>query len=180
MLFISLIIIITTIIALAFLWVLHRTRSSVVTRAKLTFNPSLWVTILILFTGALMEEMLFRGYFALDLMQYGILVAVLVSSVIFTVIHFMTAKVNLYQAIEWFIGGVALFLIYIASGSIWVAAIAHFIKNFSNVLFLNIAKTNSLFTFDKPVNTEYKMFYSVILYLAWLITAYVAYHPLIK
>lgn len=179
-LFLCAITIITAIFALTFLWILTANKLSAIKPTQFNFNSGLMVTVLLLFIGALMEEILFRGYFALNLIQYGILTAILVSSAIFTIIHFLTAKINIYQSIEWFMGGVALFVIYIASGSIWVAAIAHFIRNFSNVLFLDIAKANSLFAFDKPVDTEYKMFYSVILYFAWLAIVYVVYHPLIK
>lgn len=179
-LFLCMITIITAIVPLAFLWILNISKLSVIKPVKFNFNLSLWITILILFIGALMEEVLFRGYFALNLMQYGILAAILISSVIFTLIHFLTSKISIYQTIEWFIGGVVLFVIYIASGSIWVAAIAHFIRNFSNVLFLDIAKTNSLFTFDKPIDAEYKMFYTVVLYFVWLSIVYIIYHPLIK
>ncbi|MDD7793502.1 CPBP family intramembrane glutamic endopeptidase [Clostridium sp. 'White wine YQ'] len=129
----------------------------------------------VIFIAALQEEVMFRGYINTVLSVYGILASMFLSTLIFTLWHFITNKVSLYQCIDWFLGGIMLFYIYLVSGSIWVAAIIHFSRNFANVLVFNIAEGNSLVTFKKPVTPFYKTTYTLILSLLIMIFAYLYY-----
>ena len=129
----------------------------------------------VLFIAALQEEVMFRGYLNTVLSIYGVLDAIIWSSIIFTVWHFITNKVSLFQAIDWFLGGIMLFYVYLISGSIWVAAIVHFSRNFANVLVFNIANGNSLTIFDKPIRPFHKTMYTITLSVVIIIFTYLYY-----
>lgn len=129
----------------------------------------------VLFIAALQEEVMFRGYLNTVLSVYGVIGAIIWSSIIFTVWHFITNKVSLFQVIDWFLGGVMLFYVYLISGSIWVAAIVHFSRNFANVLVFNITNGNSLTTFDRPIRPFHKTMYTITLSVVILIFTYLYY-----
>jgi len=129
----------------------------------------------VLFITALQEEVMFRGYLNTVLSIYGVIGAIIWSSIIFTVFHFITNKVSLFQAIDWFLGGIMLFYVYLISGSIWVATIVHFSRNFANVLVLNIANGNSLIIFDKPIRPLHKTIYTITLSAVIIIFTYMYY-----
>ncbi|GFZ33846.1 hypothetical protein CSC2_43720 [Clostridium zeae] len=130
---------------------------------------------LVLFIAAFQEELMFRGYFTYLLQPYGFITAMLLSSIIFTVWHFITNKVNLFQALDWLLGGLMLFYVYTRTGSIWASTIVHFSRNFANVLLLNIAQSNSLFEFDKPIPPKYKTIYTLTLSIVIALITYLFY-----
>jgi membrane protease YdiL (CAAX protease family) len=121
-----------------------------------------FLSFMVLFVAALQEEVMFRGYLSFLFHPYGFTTALLLSTIIFTVWHFIGNKVNRYQVLDWFIGGLILFYVYMESGSIWVAAIVHFSRNLSNVLVYNIAEKYSLFNWNKPIAPKHKSLYIVI------------------
>ncbi|HEX9062666.1 MAG TPA: type II CAAX endopeptidase family protein [Clostridia bacterium] len=129
----------------------------------------------VLFIAALQEEVMFRGYLNTVLSVYGILCAMIFSSLIFMVWHFMTNRVNLFQAVDWFLGGIMLFYVYSVSGSIWVTAAVHFSRNFVNVLVFNITNDNSLITLDKPIRPFHKTIYTLILSIVIMLLTYLYY-----
>lgn len=130
---------------------------------------------LVLFIAALQEEIMFRGYFTYLLLPYGFIHAMLLSSIIFTVWHFITNKVNLFQALDWLLGGLMLFYVYTCTGSIWASTIVHFSRNFANVLLLNAAQSNSLFEFDKPIPPKHKSIYTLTLSIVIALITYLFY-----
>lgn len=175
-------VLITFIIAFGFIGVLHKRKLITVKyvsknlRAKnLTGFIVKLLGFSVLFLAALQEEVMFRGYLGTVLRIYGTLSAMIITSVIFTAWHFITNKVSLFQAADWFLGGIMLFFVYAASGSIWVAAIVHFSRNFANVLAFNILNENSLVVFDRPVTPFYKTVYTSILSIAIIFLTYLYY-----
>jgi membrane protease YdiL (CAAX protease family) len=123
---------------------------------------SLILSFIVLFVASLQEEIMFRGYLAFIFQNYSLIVSMLLSTVIFTVWHFIGNKVNVYQAVDWFAGGLLLFFVYVESSSIWAAAIVHFSRNLTNVLIFNIAQKHSLFKWKSPILPKYKTIYVMI------------------
>ncbi len=74
---------------------------------------------------ALFEELVFRGIIMQPLRRYGDWFAILVSSLVFALIHG-----NISQSPFAFIAGIALGYISIVSGSLWPSVILHFLNNF--------------------------------------------------
>ncbi len=82
----------------------------------------------------LSEELFLRAYIVRGLYnKYNPFIAILVSSILFAVIHF-----NMIQGILAFIFGIAVGCLYLATGSIFSCIITHFLYN----LFLYIAYSN--------------------------------------
>lgn len=163
-------------VALLFVWLLKKRKIIRVTPAKKPFGTAddLPVTILqfiVLFVSALQEEVLFRGYFAHVLLPFGFIYALLISTVVFTFWHYLTNKISLLQTIDWFIGGLMLFVIYWLSGSVWLAAIVHFSRNFINVIIFNIGQGHAFFDYNKPVPPKFKTIYTFSYSLVLIIGA---------
>ena len=126
----------------------------------------------VLFIAALQEEIMFRGYFTYVLRSYGFWYSMIISTILFTLWHFITNKVNLFQSIDWMLGGIMLFNVYWLSGSIWVATFAHFGRNLANVLVFNISGSNSLLAYKKPISASNKTIYTIIYSLFIILVAY--------
>ena len=73
---------------------------------------------------ALCEELLFRGVICRSLMNYGSRTAILVSAVLFALMH-----TNLGQLLYAFAAGLLLGWLYVRSGSLKLAVLLHFINN---------------------------------------------------
>ncbi len=136
---------------------------------------NLLLGLIVLFIAALQEEILFRGYFAYILLPYGFFYAITISTIIFTIWHFLTNKVNLFQTIDWLLGGTMLFYLFWLSGSIWVAALIHFSRNFTNVLVFNISGFSSVLSFKKPMLPQHKTIYTVIYSFIIMLIGFVYY-----
>jgi membrane protease YdiL (CAAX protease family) len=165
------ILLVTFAVAVGFVYVLQ-SRNVIAIRwspdAKQLTDPAFLLMLLALFVAALQEEVVFRGFLNANLAPYGFVWALLGSSVIFTGFHFLTSKVNAFQVVDWFLGGLILFVIYVATGSIWASAIVHFGRNLANALVFDIADTHTMFRLDPKVQPRYKTVYTVILTLIWL------------
>lgn len=77
----------------------------------------------------LCEEFLFRGVFLTNLIPFGKNNAILISALLFSLMH-----ENPAQALFAFVAGILLGLIYIKTGSIWNCIIVHLINNFVSLL----------------------------------------------
>ncbi|HKJ41115.1 MAG TPA: type II CAAX endopeptidase family protein, partial [Sunxiuqinia sp.] len=142
---------------LAFLFISYLNRKKIISVSFVknyfyhaTGLSNLLLAFVVLFIAAFQEEILFRGYFALVLFPFGLISALIISSLAFTFWHYLTNKVRFYQTLDWFMGGIMLFLIYWLSGSIWVATIVHFSRNFINVTVFNISSSNAIVIYNKP------------------------------
>jgi membrane protease YdiL (CAAX protease family) len=78
---------------------------------------------------AFCEEFLFRGVFLTNLIPFGKNNAILISALLFSLMH-----ENPAQALFAFVAGILLGLIYIKTGSIWNCIIVHLINNFVSLL----------------------------------------------
>ena len=100
---------------------------------------------------ALLEEMIYRGYILRSLRPYGNLFAVLISSLLFSLMHG-----NLRQIPFAFIVGLVLGALYVCTNNIWLPIAVHFANNAISVLM-------EYFAFSLPV--EYQgVFYALIIY----------------
>lgn len=91
---------------------------------------SLFLNILIVsIFPAILEEMVFRGYFLRTLLPYGEGFAILVSSVLFAMMHG-----NILQIPFAFIVGLTCGYLVIHTGRIWPAMLLHFLNNFMSIL----------------------------------------------
>jgi membrane protease YdiL (CAAX protease family) len=88
------------------------------------------------FLGALHEEITNRAYFHSNLRHLRLIKLLLVSSLIFAVMHVFKGLDPLYFIIL-FSGGVTFMYIYVKSGNVWTGTIIHAVMNFSNSFFLN-------------------------------------------
>ena len=157
----------SVVLALIFIWILHagkviRIRRFPVLDLKGSLPVGALLGFLVLFIAALQEEILFRGYFSFALRPYGFWYGLVISSIVFTLWHFLTNKAGIFQTLDWLLGGVMLFYIYWLSGSIWVAALVHFSRNFTNVLVFNISGSNSLVSYEQPVSPSFKTLFTVM------------------
>ena len=83
---------------------------------------------------AFVEELLFRGVFLRNLLPYGKTTAIVVSSLMFAMMH-----QNFYQFFYTFVGGMAFGYLFIRTGSIWYSVLAHMINNTLSVLTSDVA-----------------------------------------
>ncbi|MBQ8425803.1 MAG: CPBP family intramembrane metalloprotease [Clostridia bacterium] len=83
---------------------------------------------------ALFEEMLFRGVVATGLKEFGKKMAIVLSSLVFMLMHGLPD-----QTVHQFIVGAVLGYLFISSGNIWLGIIVHFFNNFISVTSLFVS-----------------------------------------
>ncbi len=104
-----------------------------------TFKPENISTILIglvlfSFQGTY-EEIVYRGYLLPHFAKkWGLLIAILVSSILFTLIHAMNPGMTVMPVMNLMIASVVFSLVYYNWGSLWIAGFAHAIWNYSQGL----------------------------------------------
>ncbi len=77
------------------------------------------------------EEVLCRGYFLVSLARrYSISASVIISSVLFSILHSMNANVSFLAYLNLFLFGVFLALLFIRYENIWMTAAVHSIWNY--------------------------------------------------
>lgn len=100
---------------------------------------------------ALLEEMIYRGYILRTLRPYGNVFAILISSLLFSLMHG-----NLRQIPFAFIVGVVLGLLYVCTNNIWLPIAVHFANNAISVLMEYIS-------FSLPEANQ-NLFYTLVIY----------------
>lgn len=100
---------------------------------------------------ALLEEMIYRGYILRVLRPYGNLYAIIISSMLFSLMHG-----NLRQIPFAFIVGLVLGYAYISTNNIWVPIAIHFANN-------AISVTMEYFAFSLPYDYQ-GVYYSLVIY----------------
>ena len=166
-------------LALALVQWLHSTGRSRVTSHQPLRGSSglsgLIVLALVLFIVALQEEVLYRGYITLNLLDSGPVVIILTSTLVFAAIHLLTNRANFYQILSWMISGAIFSYSYLISGSIWVPIVIHFATDLTNVLVFNIVGQLSFFTITPAPTDRHRAFVRAayaILQLAALLAFY--------
>ena len=92
------------------------------------------------FVAAFSEEILFRGTILSGLKKYGVKIAVIVSALIFTLMHG-----NAEQTVHQFIIGLLIGYIFFVTGNFWIGFFIHFFNNFisiTEVFILTLASSN--------------------------------------
>jgi membrane protease YdiL (CAAX protease family) len=107
--------------------------------------------VIVLLIVALQEEVLYRGYITLNLLSFGPVVVIVVSTIIFAAIHLLTNRGNLYQIGSWLVAGTIFSYVYLITGSIWVPVVLHFATDVTNLLVFNIAGQFSLFKISPKI-----------------------------
>ena len=117
------------------------------------------VIISFILTGlipAFVEELLFRGVFLRNLLPYGKTTAIIVSSLMFAMMH-----QNFYQFFYTFIGGMVFAYLFIRTGSIWASVIAHMINNTLSVLTSDVA--SAFLNENAALQLQYAVYIGVML-----------------
>lgn len=143
-------------VALGYTTLLKRRGSVVLARKSFAVprppTAMIAATLVALFLAALQEEVVFRAYVLSQLQAVGWLAAVAVSAVVFTAVHYLTNRGGVYPTLSWLMGGVGLAAVYLLSGSIWPAAIAHFGRNLANVTVLSDEQGLGLFEYERGLS----------------------------
>ena len=92
------------------------------------FGSYLMYVIVLCIAPAVFEETLFRGTIASGFKSFGIKISVVLSALIFMIMHGSPD-----QTIHQFIVGMILGYLFIKSGNIWLGIITHFFNNFISV-----------------------------------------------
>jgi membrane protease YdiL (CAAX protease family) len=152
----------TALTAVAYLWLLKRRGVREVRPRRFGGGAEakrFVATSFVLFVVALQEEVLFRGYVTLNLLALGPAVVLAVTTLLFTVIHFLTNRVTPAQVLGWLLGGFVLGYVYLVSGSIWVPVLLHFAMDVTNVLGFDIAGDMALVTLSSPMTARQRAGY---------------------
>lgn len=144
-------------------------------QSNLSILSSYLILLFTLFAAAFQEEVVYRGVIVTLLIPLGWVGALVISTVLFTLVHYITSKITLYNTINWGIGGLMLFGVYYISGSIWVAAIVHTSRNLVNsFLFLNIPEL-SVVNLKTPLPEKKKSFYYALLSISTILFTFIWY-----
>jgi len=138
----------------------------------------LFTLAIVLLVVAMQEEVLYRGYITLSLLRHGPAVVLLVSTLVFTAIHFPTNRVSIPQVSAWLLGGLLLGWVYLASGSIWVAVLLHFAIDITNVLLFGVAGDLSLARLSRPLSDLNRAVYRVghVVLLGAVVAGFYGFH----
>lgn len=119
--------------------------------------------------AALKEEVLSRGFVLFNLTQMNIGKMILVSAVVFMVLHIPTNGFDVFKMFSWFMGGVVYAYIYIKSGSLSVATIIHMIHNFLNDWVIGNNSQFAIVELSQKLAPDDKLIYELILKVVILI-----------
>ncbi len=136
--------------------------------------------LLVLLAVAAAEEVLFRGYITLELLDSGPWTVAITSTVLFTAIHTLTNRVTVAQTASWALGGGMLLAAYLLSGSLWVAIALHLVLDVTNVVALGIVDRHSLVTLTPPPSDGDRAWYRLATTVALVILLVGLYGPTIK
>lgn len=128
-----------------------------------------WSLVAVAFVGqagTFFEEVLFRGYVLTRLRRLGVGRAILISAVLFCLVHIPVRGVS-HLVLSWLIGGLVYGYVYLRSGSLWVAGGFHLFHNVAADLFLYSDNGVALVQFATPLGLVEKL--AVKLLLAGLV-----------
>jgi membrane protease YdiL (CAAX protease family) len=139
-------------------------------KLKLTTLPQTLIGFLVLLIVVVQEEVLYRGYITLNLKFLSPAMILIITTIIFVLIHFLTNRVGIYQVISWTVSGLLLAGTYLASGSIWVPIFLHLATDLINVLIFNITGQFSSEAIRMIVTAKdraiFRVIYGVVISLA--------------
>lgn len=113
-------------------------------------NSCSFVTLLLFFVGYLIqgmaEEVFCRGYLMVSISRrYSVITAVLVSSVVFALLHAMNSGLTLLALFNLFLFGVFMALLMLRCNNIWIAGAMHSLWNFTqgNIFGVQVSGTST-------------------------------------
>ncbi|PDH50888.1 MAG: CPBP family intramembrane metalloprotease [Cryomorphaceae bacterium MED-G14] len=120
---------------------------------KINYELSSIIWLFILFIGvSILEETFVRGYVLKNLLKsFNPIISLVISSGIFSLLHFLNPNVNYLALTELFIGGIALGISYVYTKNLWFPFAFHLSWNFFQVIFgFNVSgmDTYSLIEFE--------------------------------
>ncbi len=120
---------------------------------KINYDLSSIIWLFILFIGvSILEETFVRGYVLKNLLKsFNPIISLVISSGIFSLLHFLNPNVNYLALTELFIGGIALGISYVYTRNLWFPFAFHLSWNFFQVIFgFNVSgmDTYSLIEFE--------------------------------
>lgn len=105
---------------------------------KFLIETTLLVNLTIIFIAALQEELIFRGFLINSLeLRFSATSSIVLSSIIFALLHILNANFSMLAALNTFLAGLLLGLLYVQSRSIWLPVLYHFFWNAMIPLLLN-------------------------------------------
>ena len=121
--------------------------------SRINYDLSSIIWLFILFIGvSVLEETFVRGYVLKNLLKsFNPVISLVISSALFSLLHFFNPNVNYLALVELFIGGIALGVSYIYTKNLWFPFAFHFSWNFFQVIFgFNVSglDTYSLIEFE--------------------------------
>lgn len=125
--------------------------------------------------AALKEEVLSRGYVLFNLAHLNMGKMILISALVFMVLHIPTNGFEIYKMLSWFMGGVAYAYIYIKSGSLSVVTIIHMIHNFLNDWVIGTNSQFAIVELSEKVGHGDKLIYEIILKIVMIILTFAFY-----
>ena len=125
--------------------------------------------------GVLQEEVLARGYFFANLHRIGIIGMLIVSGILFSLIHIPTKGFHPIELLIHFIGGLAYGYIYLKSGSLFLSAIVHGFHNFLLDILFNGDYDATLITLNNVFTDIDKLILQTATVLFLLIATYLTY-----
>ncbi len=159
--------VVIAVLAALYLLRLRASGASDVTRRRTAPESAPEVTggllvVLVLVAVALQEEVLFRGYLALNLLQYGWAVVALTSTVVFAAIHLVTNRADAAQVTSWLVGGALFVVAYLVSGSLWVAIVLHLAADLTNVVAFGIVGRYTPWTIEPAPSGTWRASYRAV------------------
>ncbi|MCL2851253.1 MAG: CPBP family intramembrane metalloprotease [Firmicutes bacterium] len=100
------------------------------------FGHFVMLVVVMAVIPSIVEELLFRGLILHSFMPFGKAVAILASSLLFSLFHLNPAQ-TVYQ----FFFGIVLALVYLRTKNMWYPMLLHFVNNFAIITYTYITRT---------------------------------------
>ena len=94
-------------------------------------------------------------------MTYGPAATIILTSLIFALIHILTNRTSLYQFFSWLLAGGIFACAYLVTGSIWIPVIIHFATDLINTFVFNIVGKYSMYEFTPAIDDKHRMVYRI-------------------
>lgn len=133
--------------------------------ASPTFYGILVTSVIAKMLAAFHEEMLSRGYFMFHLRKYHVITVILVSSLLFAMIHIPMKGADPWKMISWLLGGITYAYMYMKSGNLVVPTLAHAIHNMTSDFMIYSHSGFSLFELSSSIGDDMKLWFKVPLAL---------------
>lgn len=110
---------------------------------------ALLINILVIFILAFQEELIFRAFLINSLeLRFTTVSSVVISGVIFALLHIFNSNYSTLSAVNTFLAGLLLGLMYVQSRSIWLPTLFHFFWNLFQPILLNSAISGKEFNMN--------------------------------